>query len=102
MTDRSDNTDEQAGYKNPPKHTQFKPGQSGNPNGRPRGDRNLKRLLKSMLEEMIEVTENGETVLMTKQEALIRRLFADAIKGNAQSARLLVQILTKFSGLFDR
>src|ERR1700758_809031 len=24
------------GYKKPPKHTQFKPGQSGNPNGRPR------------------------------------------------------------------
>jgi hypothetical protein len=25
------------GYKNPPKHTQFKPGQSGNPGGLPKG-----------------------------------------------------------------
>ena len=27
--------DYEIGYKKPPKHTQFKPGQSGNPKGRP-------------------------------------------------------------------
>ena len=27
----------EVGYRKPPKHSQFKPGQSGNPNGRPRG-----------------------------------------------------------------
>ena len=30
------------GYKKPPKRTQFKPGQSGNPRGRPKGTKNLK------------------------------------------------------------
>ncbi len=28
--------DNDAGYRKPPKHTQFKKGQSGNPKGRPR------------------------------------------------------------------
>ncbi len=30
------------GNKSPPKHSQFRPGQSGNPKGRPRGSLNLR------------------------------------------------------------
>ena len=30
----------EVGYGKPPKHSQFKPGQSGNPQGRPKGSRN--------------------------------------------------------------
>ena len=32
---QNDETDYEVGYGKPPKHTQFKRGQSGNPNGRP-------------------------------------------------------------------
>lgn len=34
--------DYSVGKGKPPKHTQFKPGQSGNPKGRPKGSNNLK------------------------------------------------------------
>ena len=35
----------------PPKHTQFKPGQSGNPRGRPRGQRNFRTVVKEALKK---------------------------------------------------
>jgi hypothetical protein len=34
------------GYGKPPKHTQFKPGHSGNPRGRRRGQQNFKTVIK--------------------------------------------------------
>jgi len=37
--------DYEVGYGQPPHHTRFKKGQSGNPRGRPCGSNNLKTLL---------------------------------------------------------
>ena len=42
------------GYKRPPKHTQFKPGQSGNPRGRGKNTRNFKTDLVEELREQID------------------------------------------------
>ena len=51
MTDAADDTSRQkVGYRNPPQHTRFKPGQSGNPRGRPRGQRNLTTFSRLYLE----------------------------------------------------
>jgi hypothetical protein len=33
----ADDGDSRVGYKRPPQHSKFKPGQSGNPKGRPKG-----------------------------------------------------------------
>ena len=40
---KKDNYD--VGYKKPPKNTQFKPGQSGNPKGRPKKPTNIHEAL---------------------------------------------------------
>ena len=47
------------GYKNPPEHTRWKKGQSGNPTGRARGQRNLKTDLAAELSESDQISEGG-------------------------------------------
>lgn len=85
--------DDKIGYKNPPKHTQFKPGQSGNPSGRPKGVKNLATDLKEELEEKIVITEANRTHQVTKQRAMIKTLFAKALKGDARAANVLIKLI---------
>jgi len=41
------------GYCKPPKHTRFRPGQSGHPSGRPRGQLNFRTAVREALKEKI-------------------------------------------------
>ena len=80
------------GFKKPPKETQFKPGQSGNPNGRPKGSRNVATDLQEELDEEIEVTERGTSLTLTKRRALIKTLMMKGLKGEIRAAEGLVRL----------
>jgi hypothetical protein len=91
---RPRNSKEAVGYKKPPKHSQFKPGQSGNPNGRPKGSNNFATDFKAALKALVRVTKDGVPRTMTTQQALIMRLFSDGFGGNSRAldrALLLAQ-----------
>jgi len=81
------------GYKKPPKHTQFKPGQSGNPKGRPKGTQNLATDLEEELSQKIIVTEGGKQQETTKQRAMLKSLFAKALKGETRAAGVLLNLI---------
>jgi hypothetical protein len=83
------------GYGNPPKRTQFKKGQSGNPRGRPKGGRNLATDLAAELGEHVTVREDGRPRRMSKQRALIKSLMAKALQGD-------VRAVTAFLALYAR
>lgn len=102
MTDYDDDTDYPVGYGKPPKDTQFKPGQSGNPAGRPKGSRNLKTVLLDVLSEEITIRENGRPLVISKLEALCRSLAADALAGDKQTRKMLIDVLKRYSGPFGR
>jgi len=86
------------GYKQPPTHLQFQPGQSGNPNGRPKGTRNFKSDLRDELSETISFREGNREVSISKQRALIKRLVASAIGGDARSIATLMSFCARAFG----
>jgi hypothetical protein len=85
--------DHTVGYKRPPRHTQFKPGQSGNPKGRPKGTKNLRTDLGEELAEKITVTEGGQQLFISKQRAMLKSLMARSIKGETAAARALINLI---------
>ena len=58
----------EVGYGKPPTHSQFRPGQSGNPAGRRKGVRNLKTDVKRTLATPVKVKEGGRTRTRSTQE----------------------------------
>ena len=85
----------EVGFKKPPKQTQFKPGQSGNPAGRPKGTKNFKTDLEEELQTKIVIREGGKTLQVSKQRALLMSLIANAIKGDVRAANTLTGLVLK-------
>ena len=86
------------GYKRPPKDRQFRCGQSGNLNGRPKGVRNFKTDMREELSESISIREGGRDISISKQRALIKRLVASAIDGEARSIATLMSFCVRAFG----
>jgi hypothetical protein len=78
------------GFGQPPEHSRFKPGQSGNPAGRPRGRRNIKTELFDELSEIVEVSEKGIKREVTKLRALVKSAVARAANGDVRMLALLL------------
>ena len=96
MTD-GNSDDDTVGYKRPPRHSQFRPGQSGNPRGRQKGLRNLASDVKRTLGTPVTVNEQGKTNRVSTQEAVLRRLREKALKGDARALDRLVELAHCFN-----
>src|SRR5262249_25170453 len=89
------------GYRRPPKHTQFKKGQSGNLKGRPKGSRNLSSELRKVLTDPVIVQMDGKRRCVPAILALQRVLLSRALKGD-QRASLAVFKNAKEFGVLDQ
>jgi hypothetical protein len=88
-----DDDDYKVGYRKPPRHTQFKKGQSGNPAGRKPKSKNFDVLMERALDAKIKVKIAGNEQLMSKREAIPLRLVQDALEGNLRSLESLFKYL---------
>ena len=84
--------DYDVGYCKPPKATQFKKGQSGNPKGRPKGSNNLSTDVKAILKSSVAINEGGKRKKISTQQAMLLRLKEGALKGDAKSINQLVAL----------
>jgi len=80
------------GYKRPPVHSRFKPGQSGNPSGRAKGSQNLKTLFHKIMKEEVQLREGTDVRKVTKAEALMHGLVIGALRGDARSMGTLLRL----------
>lgn len=75
----------EVGYGKPPRHSQFKAGQSGNPKGRKKGVKNINTIFDDVLNEKVVLSENGRTYKISKQQALCRRLVNKGLSGDMKA-----------------
>jgi hypothetical protein len=90
--------DYEIGRDKPPRSTQFKPGQSGNPGGRKKGSRNLKTIVKAILESEIVLTENGRPRKVPVLEALILRQVQEGLRGQLRAIESLIDRYERHAG----
>jgi hypothetical protein len=89
--------DEKIGYRRPPRRTQFKPGQSGNPTGKTKGLRTIAAELQDILNEQVSYTADGAIKTMSKQKALASALVSAAISGDLRATAIVMSHLTRES-----
>jgi len=90
----------EVGYGRPPKHTRFKPGESGNRKGRPKGRPNLKTVFDAALNEKVTINKRGRTRRVTVAQAIALQMTANAAKGDPRAFATIVQI-AKLTGMIE-
>jgi hypothetical protein len=81
------------GNKHPPKHSQFKKGESGNPNGRRPGSKGIKARILEQLEQTVMVKQGGKTVKRTKGEVIALQLVEGSMRGDLKTAATLMRLV---------
>jgi hypothetical protein len=81
------------GFKKPPVHTQFKPGQSGNPKGRQKKTDTLADVLKKELNARITVVKDGKRHRIPMLRAIIKQNLNLAAKGDGKAFSNLLKAL---------
>lgn len=84
----------EVGYRKPPKHRRWRPGQSGNPSGRPRKKKasSFGVLLEGALTESLELPEGERTTVITRKRLMVRRLVENAAKGRKRALAKLFKL----------
>jgi hypothetical protein len=96
MSGHDNDDDQPVGYCKPPRHSQFKPGQSGNPAGRPRGSKKLKtdnallRAVAKLFDEKVPSIKRGKAVEVPLVEAMAHALAKKAATGDPKSVHWLL------------
>jgi hypothetical protein len=90
MSDRQPNY--KVGYRKPPRETQFKKGQSGNPRGRPHGHAKLEAALLAAFNEKVTITQDGRRLKRSKLEVAVIQQLNKAATGDRHAAKFVTDL----------
>jgi hypothetical protein len=88
------------GYKNPPVHTRFRKGKSGNRKGRPKGSGSSRALFERLMRETVRVRDGKRLRRITTSDALAQVLLRGTIQGEQGAVNVQMYIEDK-AGLLN-
>ena len=97
MEERKPNDDEAVGHRRPPKASQFKKGQSGNPRGRPPNAAGHRSVAARVLGEMQRLSgqPKGARVRFTTLELIVKTLKQLTATGHAAASTLYMKCVAR-------
>jgi Family of unknown function (DUF5681) len=94
-------SDYDIGYGRPPKRSQFRPGQSGNPTGRRKAIPTIGSRLRELVYSKVTVTEQGRTRRISRLDVMLRQLGNDAMRGDKRAFKLLMEFLHRYDAAVE-
>ena len=85
----------EVGYARPPKHSQFRKGESGNPSGRPKHAQRLGSILNTELGTPVDFRIGGKRCNISKREAIVRRHLENAMCGDIRALEFFLRHIRK-------
>jgi hypothetical protein len=90
--------DYEVGYKKPPRHSQFKPGNRANPHGRGKRKRRTEaEIVHEIMTQPVSFREGDKLKRAGRLELLIKSFGAAALKGDIGAAEALLKIRKDFA-----
>jgi hypothetical protein len=89
--------DYEVGFGKPPRHSQFLPGQSGNPRGRPKGVRSFATEVQALLRAPVNVVRDGKAQQVSTQEGALWRLREKVLVGDLRALSLFLELARTYS-----
>jgi hypothetical protein len=94
MTDeRKPSSNYEVGFGKPPKDTQFKIGNSGNPRGAKKGAISFEKAVEKEMNSKITILEGGKKKSVTKAVALAKAYVGKALKGDDRAFAKLIPFI---------
>lgn len=93
----SDHASYSVGYRKPPLHSRFKPGETGYAAGRRKGVRNLKSDVQRTLATPVKVKEGGRIRKKSTQESALMVLREKALSGDSRALDRLLELAGRFN-----
>ncbi len=97
MSDDNNDADFKPGYKNPPKNSRFKKGESGNPKGRPKGSTDIDQIFERLLRKKVTVREGDAVANVSKLEAIAMQRVNKAMKGGFKETEHILAMTKRFN-----
>jgi len=82
---------QRVGYGNPPMHSRFQRGHSGNRAGRPRISKDFGSITRRMLLEQVVIVEGGRKQTLSRQDVILKQIVNKALGRNNRFRALLLK-----------
>src|ERR1035438_4441199 len=95
----ANDSEDEVGYKKPPKASRFQKGRSGNPSGRRRKAPGITELLAKIAEQKVLTHGKNGPKSMSKIKAILTQLANQAASGDLKAAKTFTELLIRFPEL---